>query len=112
MTKEIRGYTAEIEKLLNENAADWDRLGGEMLIRIVFYQHERLIHLIVTAAFAVMTILSFAAAYNNGLFLLIAGLFLLLDIPYVIHYFFLENSTQKLYKLYYEVRRKAAERVP
>ena len=111
MTKEIRRYMAEVERLLKDGCApaEWERLRGEMLVRIGFYQHERLIHLIITMAFAVMTIVSFSVFFTVWQFGLVAAALFVLDIPYVLHYFFLENSTQKLYRLYYAVQGKAKE---
>jgi len=35
---------------------------------------------------------------------LLSVLFLCLTVPYVMHYYFLENSVQALYKLYYEAK--------
>ena len=75
---------------------------SELLIQIGFFQHERLIHLIVTVLFALMTILVFLLAVTNfspwnGVLLL---LLLVLLIPYIKHYWLLENGTQKLYEYY------------
>ena len=75
---------------------------AELLIQIGFFQHERLIHLIVTVLFALMTILVFLLAVTNfapwtGVLLL---LLLLLLVPYIKHYWLLENGTQKLYEYY------------
>ena len=74
----------------------------ELLVQIGFFQHERLIHLIVTVLFALMTILIFLLAVTN--FSLWAGVLLLLLlallIPYIKHYWLLENGTQKLYQYY------------
>lgn len=75
---------------------------AELLIQIGFFQHERLIHLIVTVLFALMTILVFlltVTAFSpwNGVLLL---LLLVLLIPYIKHYWLLENGTQKLYEYY------------
>lgn len=75
---------------------------AELLIQIGFFQHERLIHLIVTVLFALMTILVFLLAVTNfapwtGVLLLFL---LVLLIPYIKHYWLLENGTQKLYKYY------------
>lgn len=108
MTKEIKQYIAEIEKFLNEDNFQeaQNQVHKEMLIRIGFYQHERLIHLIVTIAFAVMTIIAFYLSASDIAFLWLSGLLLLLDIPYVAHYYFLENSVQKLYKYYYIIAEK------
>ena len=75
---------------------------AELLVQIGFFQHERLIHLIVTVLFALMTILVFLLAVTN--FSLWAGVLLLLLlallIPYIKHYWLLENGTQKLYQYY------------
>ena len=74
----------------------------ELLVQIGFFQHERLIHLIVTVLFALMTILVFLLAVTN--FSLWAGVLLLLLlallIPHIKHYWLLENGTQKLYQYY------------
>lgn len=75
---------------------------AELLVQIGFFQHERLIHLIVTVLFALMTILVFLLAVTNftpwtGVLLL---LLLALLIPYIKHYWLLENGTQKLYQYY------------
>ena len=75
---------------------------SELLVQIGFFQHERLIHLIVTVLFALMTILVFlltVTAFSpwNGVLLL---LLLVLLIPYIKHYWLLENGTQKLYEYY------------
>lgn len=78
-----------------------------MLIRIQFYQHERLVHLIVTMVFALMTVLSLSMLLaGNSFSLVLSLLFLALTIPYVVHYYFLENSVQHLYKMYYEAMAK------
>ena len=75
---------------------------AELLVQIGFFQHERLIHLIVTVLFALMTMSVFLLAVTNfapwtGVLLL---LLLVLLIPYIRHYWLLENGTQKLYQYY------------
>lgn len=104
MKKEIKEYLSEVEiRLKDEKSVDEQFVSG-MLTRIGFYQHERLIHLIVTMTFAIMTVLSFGALVTNYSIqvLLLSLLFLGLVIPYIAHYYFLENSVQKLYQLYYK----------
>lgn len=104
MKNEIKEYLSEVQtQLLDKELID-EQYISELLIRIGFYQHERLIHLIVTMTFAVMTVLSFAMMFSGGGIpsVLLSLLFLGLTIPYIYHYYFLENSTQKLYTLYYE----------
>lgn len=104
MKKEIQQYIDYIEEILRSGSLPPD-LAEKMLTRIQFYQHERLIHLIVTMTFAIMTVFSIFMLMTTGSegALALAALFLALVIPYICHYYFLENSTQKLYKLYYKV---------
>ena len=71
--------------------------------QIQFFQHERLIHLIVTALFALLTILSLFASLllpKQPVLLALDILFLVLLIPYIFHYYRLENGVQKLYEYY------------
>ncbi len=94
----IKYYETEFEK---ENA-DKEKLSAELLTRIQFMQHERLIHLIVTVLFSLLLficILGFVC-FEKIAFLPIIILILALLIPYIAHYFFLENKTQYLYSLY------------
>lgn len=102
MRKEITEYIAAVRNTLSSGEVDKVFLAS-MLTRIQFYQHERLIHLIVTMAFALMTVISLSMLIAGSTFsLVLCLLFLGLTIPYVIHYYFLENSVQRLYKMYYE----------
>ena len=39
----------------------------------------------------------------NVYFLALSVLLLVLLVPYIAHYYFLENSTQELYKVYYSL---------
>ncbi|MBR5090291.1 MAG: hypothetical protein IK093_12755 [Ruminiclostridium sp.] len=104
MKNEIKEYLSETEIRLKDEKSIDERFVSEMLTRIGFYQHERFVHLIVTMTFAVMTVLAFAVLVTNYSLqiLLLSLLFLGLVIPYIAHYYFLENSVQKLYRLYYK----------
>lgn len=107
MKKEIDEYLTYITDIISSKKNVTEELKQELFIRIGFYQHERLVHLIVTMTFAVMTVLSFTVLMLNGGIgaLLLSVLFLALVMPYIYHYYFLENSVQKLYKLYYEIEK-------
>ena len=77
-------------------------LAAKILIQIQFFQHERLIHLIVTVTFAILTVLSifaFLALEQIGI-LALCILLLVLLVPYIRHYYILENGVQKLYTYY------------
>lgn len=105
MKKEISAYMDFVRLQIKEKNVTNEFL--EMLLtRIKFYQHERLIHLIVTMTFAIMTVISIFMLVTEGTAaaVLLSVLFLCLTVPYVMHYYFLENSVQALYKLYYEAK--------
>lgn len=109
MTKEIRAYLAILEQFFSVEHTEEELLKfrAELLKRIEFYQHERLIHLIVTMSFAVFFLLSLTMYFSVkqiGI-LLLAVLFLVMTIAYIKHYYFLENSVQKMYKFYYKVEK-------
>jgi hypothetical protein len=75
---------------------------SNLLIEISFFQHERLVHLIVTVFAGISTILfllGFVYFESISIFLLFLLAFLLF-IPYIFHYYYLENGVQKLYDIY------------
>lgn len=107
MTKQIKAYLAYLEDFMQKEHSpeEYAAERSKMLTRISFYQHERLIHLLVTLAFAVFFLLAlfmFLAVGGAGL-LILTVLFLILLIPYINHYYFLENSVQKIYLMYYKI---------
>lgn len=106
MTKEIKAYLSALEAEMKKDGCDYELILKALGKRIAFYQHERLVHLIITMTFAVLCVLSFTVAAENILFLALAALFLALEIPYVFHYYFLENSVQALQRTYFKVEEK------
>ena len=109
MIKQIKSCKAEIDRLLYENATV-DKLDGEaekLLVKIQFFQHERLIHLIVTMTMSILTVITICAIFVAGeasipivmLFLLFLGL----TAAYIIHYYRLENGVQELYECYHRL---------
>lgn len=74
----------------------------EMLVQIQFFQHERLIHLIVTVLFALLAVITILASLiiQEPAVLLLCLMFFVLLIPYIRHYYILENGVQKLYEYY------------
>ncbi len=104
MEKRLKKYLAWMEGLNTEGMTEdeKEKLKSEVLVQIQFFQHERLVHLIVTITFAlltVMTVLGFVATTQIGL-LLLTVLLLVLLVPYIRHYYILENGVQKLYQYY------------
>lgn len=104
MTRRLKNYMNYLEKQLHIDLSETEKeeLRDDLLIQIGFFQHERLIHLIVTVTFAILALMSALCSFfyqGIGLFALILLFFALL-IPYIIHYFNLENGVQKLYSYY------------
>ena len=102
MKKYFSEYIAFVEAALENSSTDFAKLRAEMLVKIGFMQHERLIHFLVTILFALlmfMSLIAFFVSENPGM-LAAAVLMLALLIPYIAHYYFLENGVQKLYALY------------
>lgn len=113
MTKQIREYLAYIALFFDKEhtAGEYADERALLLQRIALYQHERLIHLLVTLAFALLFMISLTLTLTQGgigIFVLTV-LFLVLLVPYIKHYFFLENSVQKLYTYYYKIERYLAD---
>lgn len=105
LKKYFSEYINSLIKLLESDSADTEylmQIKKELLIKIEFMQHERLIHLLVTILFAVVMFLTLIIFFQSELFafLAITMLCLVLLIFYIAHYFFLENGVQQLYKLY------------
>ena len=109
MRKELIAYRKGIDELIEACPAetDWDSVIAAHLVKTSFFQHERLVHLLVTLAFALMELLSALAALVTGqpLAAVLALLLLVLLAPYIVHYYFLENETQKLYAQYDQMMR-------
>lgn len=105
MTKQIKEYLAVLENFFSaeHTEAEFAEFRARLLQRIQFYQHERLIHLIVTMSFGVFFLIALSLYLTTKQIatLILALLLLALLIPYIKHYYFLENSVQKMYLYYY-----------
>ena len=82
---------------------------SEFETKISYFQHERLIHLMVTLAFAIFLLFEIFTLFIMPVDFIVAGillvcLFLGLTIGYILHYYFLENSVQKMYHMRDEIR--------
>lgn len=108
MKKYFSEYIAAMLLALEDEATDFESLKRELLVKIQFMQHERLIHFLVTILFALlmfMSLIAFLVSGNLGM-LATAVLMLALLVPYIAHYYFLENGVQKLYRIYDQVCEK------
>lgn len=99
-----------IDDLLDSESGsmDYEKLIKEHLIQIGFFMHERLIHLIVTVVFAILTLMTAFTylRYQTIGLLLLTALFIVLLVPYINHYYLLENGVQKMYKQYDEMLKR------
>ena len=100
MKKYLYDYIEEIDKLLNSNKNIDDNVIKNHLNKINFFQHERLIHLLVTLFYAIIFIVFVALGFVHYMFFVITFILMIFLICYVIHYFHLENGVQYLYKQY------------
>ena len=115
MKKRILTYRKYIDSLLaSEKQYDWKYIKQEHITQVAFFQHERLVHLIVTVTFAVLELLTVCAYVIVGALdstlsfplLILALLIIVLLIPYIKHYYLLENEVQKMYAQYDEIRKR------
>jgi hypothetical protein len=114
MKKRIQNYMKQVDALLKKSPvdADWSTVLSDHLIQLSFYQHERLVHLLVTMLVAILTMLSVGIGIVGEypyMFIVSFGLMTLL-VPYLFHFCFLENAVQKMYQQYDEIVVKVAEK--
>lgn len=100
MKKYLYDYINEIDKLLKCNKKITDNEIEKHLIKIGFFQHERLIHLIVTIFYGILFLLFAGLGFVHYIFFSITIILLVFLIFYIVHYFRLENGVQYLYKQY------------
>jgi len=98
----FKEYDAFIHKQLREEGGkNWEIILEKHKRYIMFIQHERLIHLLVTVF--VGTIMSFGSfitiVTQKTELLLFCIPLLILFIAYLLHYRFLENTTQSWYRI-------------
>lgn len=105
MKKYIIDYLNYVED--NINKAD-DQFIEKHVTKINFFEWERLIHLIVTITAVILTLLSFiiGIGLNSILIIIIGYMIMCFTIPYIYHYFLLENCVQKMYRQYDEMIKK------
>ena len=104
MKKYIEEYTEEVLTKLKGKVTKEDL--EELKLKITCFQHERLIHLLVTIAFAIFTVIFLCLGMISYVFLIPFASFIIFLIFYILHYFFLENHVQYLYRLYDEMKAK------
>ena len=105
MKRRILGYMNYIDQVIKDNQTglSYEEIIEEHKLQLSFFMHERLIHLLVTLTFALLAFFTFFAMviteFSVGIFLLFVALMVLL-VPYIMHYYLLENGVQKMYRQY------------
>lgn len=104
MKKRIQSYMAYMDQQLenNDSGLSYEELCIQHEKQLAYFMHERLVHLLVTLTFAILAFVTFFMAVMNfsmGMIILFFA-FLILLIPYIMHYYLLENSVQYMYRQY------------
>ena len=109
MEKRLKDYTAYLEGLIaSDDTSAMSIIYSDITVQIGFFQHERIVHLIVTVTFAILALMSlwFFTITQMTAVLILFVLFMVLLVPYIRHYYILENGTQHLYMLYDSITQK------
>ncbi|MBO5448983.1 MAG: hypothetical protein J5994_06605 [Ruminococcus sp.] len=108
MTEYLTKYREYILSQLEDENCDLRQLLEYHREKIRFFQHERFVHLLVTVLFGLSAVMTFiaVAVWECLMLIPLAVLLLALLIAYIKHYYFLENTVQKLYKDYDRIYKK------
>ena len=100
MKKYIKDFITDLETKIEEKHKFTEKEIANLRIKITDFQHERLIHLLVTLFYATFALFFLLLCNYHVIFLIPFLAMIIFLIFYIIHYFFLENSVQYIYKLY------------
>ena len=96
----ISNYINELENKINNKYAFKDKDIKLIREKINDFNHERLIHLLVTLFYALITIIFLALGFISIIFIIPFFILIIFLLFYIRHYFFLENKIHYLYSLY------------
>lgn len=113
MGRYIKDYMKYIENILGGDDADvdYEKLRTDFLLKIEFFQHERLVHFLVTFMVIIALFISVLYIFMTGLQLMsvLSVILLGLTAAYLAYYYFIENTVMKMYKLYDKIMDKLNE---
>lgn len=98
MKKYIQNYIKETENKLKKEINKKDI--EELRDKINFFSHERIVHMFIMLFCILILLIFIILTLNNIKFIIITIILMILNVFYILHYYFLENSVQYLYKLY------------
>jgi drug/metabolite transporter (DMT)-like permease len=89
--------------------ADWAGLARFHRAQVEYLQHERLVHLLVTLFFGLAALLTllFLVLHPHVTIGVLLLLLLVLLVPYLVHYYRVENGVQRWYHLANEIEVRA-----
>lgn len=112
MTEYLKAYMKTVSQRL-ENCSEKSELDGifaEHKDKIAFMQHERIVHFLVTMMFAIILVIFISVLLfteNIAILALVTIILVMLGF-YIKHYYFLENTVQKMYVIYDDILKKYA----
>ena len=94
MGKYIKDYIAAVDKKLEDDNTDFEKLRIDFLLKIEFFQHERQVHFLVTFMVIVALFISILYIFMTGLQIMSALSVILLGLTaaYLAYYYFIENE--------------------
>ena len=105
MREYLNNYLKETEKLLAKKTILKEDI-EQLKTKISFFQHERLIHLIVTLFFSLFALIFMILGVVSYYFLIIFAILIVFVVCYIYHYYFLEKKVQYLYKVYDKLKER------
>ena len=110
MTEYLTEYMKSIALRLDgcSSPEELAELMAEHKDKIAFMQHERIVHFLVTMMFALILAIFILGTLlvNNLMLLVLSTILIVLEGFYIKHYYFLENTVQKMYRVYDEMLSK------
>jgi len=112
MIKKLLQSQEDIEQLLKNDSAqtNWSQEIDWFNKQLKHLQHERLIHLIVTLAVGIASIISFSTTLFHPIVPIFFLDFILISLftAYIFHYRKLENTTQYWYSILKKIKKKSS----
>ncbi|MBQ9807250.1 MAG: hypothetical protein IJM55_00090 [Ruminococcus sp.] len=107
MTEYLTNYMNTVRKRLDSctTPEELAEIMSEHKDKIAFMQHERIVHFLVTMMFALILAIFMIGTLllNNFMLLVLVTIIIVLEGFYIKHYYFLENTVQKMYRVYDEM---------
>ena len=99
MTEYLTNYMKYVQERLEKctDSAELDEIMAEHLDKIAFMQHERIVHFLVTMLFAlILTVFIAVLVFTTNIPVLILVTMILV----LLMFYILENTVQKMYRVY------------